>query len=753
MSSDRGWLNEGGINHREGEAPAEPQASIRPDTEGAARREPRPPVSIESSRTFLRRDVLKSLAALVPLATVSTSAQQDATPRGLALFRFLESLRTPDGGYGWGDGTLSHLTPTFGAVGCYHLLGQKPPEPIVLARYVRTHHPFALKKLEREMHCFEYQQICALQWLGENPGDFRQQVSSWTKPFAYAKQYEKHGFPIFEYEMMAFVCRQLLGMPLDDFSADFLAYLDSRRRDDGSFNNTPASDGSGGHVLNTWWGLRALDALGRKEEQHDETVQWLQACRRDDGGFTWQPDPAFAGNTDVAYTWAAVRSLELLGASPKETDACIASLMRLRTVEGGFAPREGWDSNPIASYYVLDALRALGALDALNEGSLAQHNARRRLSPDLKVFTIQLEAHGKGSPAEAVDLARALKIDLWGAKNASPAWLAAARNVAKAQNVPVTFFTANEEYGTWVSVPGMGTYSHTSDVIAPAGADIGESLAGGPDVTWEEFRERRLKPLQHGGGCLVWQFGENEPLTRLFLDDSLARSGFAAISSFHFGNPDFTNSEPFLKQYRNQIPYVGLQDAHGDEPWWFADQLEGFRTLFLANEPTWDAWLDALTENRVAAVRRDAVSGGETWMHGRPDVLEAILQQKDRWQWWDNPHVMRPKVSIVALTPQSQFEVARPEKGIALRMRLQWSNTTQGKPKTPKVELVRLLLDGKEVPTQHVTPGPQNRPLDDYFLYQTEELAPGEHVATVIVRDLETREELRRELIFAIRED
>jgi hypothetical protein len=103
-------------------------------------------------------------------------------------------------------------------------------------------------------------------------------------------------------------------------------------------------------------------------------------------------------------------------------------------------------------------------------------------------------------------------------------------------------------------------------------------------VSWEEFRERRLKPLQQGDGRLVWQFGENEELVRMFLDDSVERGGYAAISTYHFGTPDFTNSEPFLHRWRGKIPFVALQDAHGPEPWWFADMTTGFRTLFLATE-------------------------------------------------------------------------------------------------------------------------------------------------------------------------
>ncbi len=158
--------------------------------------------------------------------------------------------------------------------------------------------------------------------------------------------------------------------------------------------------------------------------------------------------------------------------------------------------------------------------------------------------------------------------------------------------------------------------------------------------------------------------------TRIFLDDSLQRGGFAAISTFHFGNPDFANSEAFLHQYREQIPFVALQDAHGAEPWWFADMTTGFRTLFLARTPTWDGWLEALEKNWVVAVRHDAVSRFETWMHGgSKQVVDFIQQRAASWQWWDNPQVQRPLVSLVALTPADEFEAARPDSGVVLRVR------------------------------------------------------------------------------------
>ncbi len=659
-----------------------------------------------------------------------------------AVVAYLESLSRPDGGYAWQDQQRSHLTPTFAVIGSYRALNRTPPNKSRLAEFVRTHHPAQLKKLEQEHREFEFQQIQSLLWLGEDPSAFREQVLGWKKPKGYLKQYEQHAYPIFRFQLTAFTCRALLGLPLSDLSQEFIDYLNERRRANGSFNNTPASDGGDGHVMNTWWGIEALRTLGRTGEKKAETIAWLQACQLPDGGFSYQPKAEIAGWDDVAYTWATVRALKELGSAPGNRDGCIRYLQSLWNADGGFADRPGWASNPVATYYALDALDALGALDAapaVGAGSRARPGQPHGVAPtaDLKVFTIQIEAHGRGSPAEAVDLARALRIDLWGAKNAEPGWIARAQELADRGKVPVTFFVANEEYGTWVDTPGLGTYSHTSDIIAPAGADIGPSLANAGVVSWPEFRRRRLAPLEKAGGRLVWQFGENEELTRIFLDDALQRGGFAAISTFHFGNPDFTDSEPFLERYRLQLPFIALQDAHGGEPWWFADMTTGFRTVFLARAPTWEAWLDALKENWVAAVRHDAVSGFETWMHGgTPEVMEFIRERQDQWRWWDNPDIQRPLVSIVAVTPQDKFEVARPQKGVTIRVRTAWENTAQGLPKKPITELVRLSADGAEVsPTLVAKKRPGGAVLEDhYHQFHIADPAPGRHTATARVR-------------------
>jgi len=379
--------------------------------------------------------------------------------------------------------------------------------------------------------------------------------------------------------------------------------------------------------------------------------------------------------------------------------------------------------------------------------------ARQTLPSNLKVFTAQIESHGQGSPQEAVDLARALKIDLWGAKNGKPEWMQRVRALAAERNVPVKFFTADEEYGTWVDIPGLGTYSHTADLFAPYGADIGPALGRRGNtkaVSWPEFRTRRLVPLEKAGGRLFWQFGENEELVRMFLDDSVERGGFAAISTYHFGNPDFTNTEPFLHRWRGKIPYVALQDAHGTEPWWFSDMTSGFRTLFLATEPTWDGWLTALKNQWTVPVRRDVWTRGKVWTHSSSrEVLDYVMARESEWRWWDNPKVSRPMVSLVAIKPGDVLEGKHPERGVLLRVRCAWTNTTQGLAKEPISEFLKLVVDGREAQPELVARKNQNGLHQDHAYYlPLPDISSGKHSATVTVRVLATKVEVTRTIEF-----
>ncbi|GAA4305418.1 prenyltransferase/squalene oxidase repeat-containing protein [Compostibacter hankyongensis] len=665
---------------------------------------------------------MRAALSLVLVLMAATAGAQSIWKEGLLSYIHTR-LEKSDGGYGWEDQPDSHLTPTYAVTGILNDIGALPENKAALAAFILTHHPQHGPNHEAgpsgaEMRNLVYQQIRAIRWLGGDVSSFREPVSQWRSQAGDIANYEKHGYPVLIQDMMTPVCRDLLGLPHPDRDS-VLIYLQSRRRKNGSFNNAPAADGGDGNVLNTYWSIYVLHILGKSETQKQATITWVRNCQLADGGFTHQPHPLIGANDEVAYTWAAVKTLQLLSAAPADRDACIRYLLSLRNADGGFGNRPGLPSTPISTYYAVDALKTLNAFSALDTAKTV-----RQLPPDdtadlsgLKVFTVQFEAQGSGSPEEAVELADSLHIQLWGSKNGPAGWTAAAQRIADRKKVPVTFFTTDEPYGKNVTITGMGTFSHILDFIAPAGLELPDI---GEDPAWAQYRKRFVQPLLDHGGALLLQISNNEPLARMLLDESVKRKGYAAISTIHFIQ-NFLFWNPYLYQYRYQYPFVALQDAHGTEAWWWSDELTAYRTLFLGNAPTYAEMMKALKANRVVAVRHDSLTGYKTRMlGGAPGVQAYIKARQDKWKWWSgkDPAVPeRPWAIITMVTPADSFEAARPDTGMAIRIRCWWQ-ATRPVLRRPLVTLQELRIDGTPVKPLYVEKKDRRgRLTDSYYLY------------------------------------
>lgn len=669
-----------------------------------------------------RRDLLKTFSGA---ALVCGAAE---TPPREGLLRYLESLRKQGGAYGWASESLPHLTPTYFVVGCYHLLDLQPPSAPELAAWIRSNNPLPKRRHEdRPLRRFWFEQIQTLQWLNQDASGFAKEIAAWLGPIEFTTRYELGGNPVFQQEVHALRCRALLGL---DPTPQWKQYVLSRQRLNGTFNTTPGSDGSDGHVMNTLWGLQALRVIGEATVAKDRLSEWIQACQLPSGGFTYAPAPTIAPIDDIAYTWAALKALAILGAEPRDRQAATKYIYGLSDGSNGlaFRDREDRQPSPMATFYALDSLKALGA--ELPRGGYRLPTVVRGARRNWRVFTIQIEAPGKGSPAEAVEMARALGIHLWAAKNTAPGWIERAQAIAYQSKVAVEFCVGDEEYGTYFGLPGLGTYSHLVDFVAPDQESIGPAMAPKQaHIPWEKFRDDRLRRLQAGDGRLIWQFNENEELTRVLLDDAVASGSYSAIASFHFGNEDFRNTQPFLMRYEGVLPFIGLQDNHAAEPWWWGDQLEGFRTVFLAEDPSWEAWLDALKGRRVMAIRHDAVTNFQTQYAGGDSEVRAVVDQ-----WWKarRSTLLRPAALVTAVRADEEHDEHRPQSGVRLRVRCLHGNTSQGLPQTERAKLVRLLLNGKEVQWQTM------EQKNDRYHY-VDVTTPGRHTAEVVVHDSRTQ--------------
>ncbi len=679
------------------------------------------------------------IAAVAPLCLRAQPSWQQAT-----LGYIEKNLAKDAGGYGWEDQPDAHLTPTFAVTGILYYLDKLPANREKLIAFINTHHPQRGKNIEAgpsgtEERDLVFQQMQSLKWLNGDISSFEKEVVAWKPQNNKVSNFEDHGYPVFLQEMMTPVCRSLLNASVQDVTDHYAGYLRSRRRENGSFNNAPASDGGDGNILNTYWGLYGWRQIIRADdEKQQQTTGWIKSCQLKNGGFTHQPDPLTGGNDEVAYTWAAIKALQLLSAEPSDKKACIRYLVSLRNDDGGFGNRPGLPSTPMSTYYAIDALKTMNAFPALETADFPGRPAKKSADlSGLKVFTVQFEASGTGSPSEAVMLADSLRIHLWGAKNSNPAWRKAAQKIADERKVRVIFFQADEAYGKTVTIPGHGSFSHIMDYIAPAGLTKKIDLDG---TSWQTYRQSFIEPLLKNNGALIMQVTNNEPMGRIILDESVQKGGYAAISTIHFGQ-NFSFWLPWLHEYRHQLPFVALQDAHGTESWWWGDELAGYRTLFLAKNNSYESMMDALKNNRVVAVRHDSVSGFKTRMlGGAPGVQSFMRSREDTWKWWKEGtrELNRPGAAITVVSYKDSFEVARPASGVNIRIRCRWAGVRQTL-KEPLMVLENLKIDNVEAKAEYVEKkDKQGAVADSYYLFSLPRPSGGNHIIEAVFKDLKT---------------
>ncbi|WP_446743418.1 prenyltransferase/squalene oxidase repeat-containing protein [Silvibacterium acidisoli] len=649
------------------------------------------------------------------------------------IVKVIERHRKADNGYGWLSRVDGHITPTFAAVACYRLLGMSVPDAEAVAEFARTHYPVPDGLSQQPLWRLDYEQAQVLLWLGHDMDTSK--AAQWQKPLAYNTYFEQNGYPTLQHQAMAVRLRKISGEHGGSTTQEWESYFNERQRNNGTYNNAPAADGSDGHIVNTVWAIDALEDLGIRKHLSEAGISWIKDCQMPGGGFTWSPLAELGRQENMIYTWAAIKLLARAGSAPKNKAACIRWIEEQRDVQGGYRSNAASFANLTATYYALDALRILGASHRA-AGNARSTVSRPSLPAAIKIFTAQIEAPGNGSPAEAVMLAEHLKIDLWTAKNSSPGWIQQAQTIADRRGSRIRFAQGNEEYGTYTSVAGFGMYSHLDDLVAPGDVDLGpyppQKNVGMP---WTLFRDTRIRKVLAERGRMIWQFNENEELTRILLDEAARTHSYAAVSSFHFGLDDFLEFEPFLMEWEGRLPMIGLQDAHGGESWWWAEQLAGFRTLYLAEDASWEGFLKALDNKWTLSVRHDRSRNGETqWSGALPEVRRFIEEREEQWAWWKNDKPSVPLAAVTKLEANAPFEAGAPEDGVSLRIRLRYDTGSSPNNQAflePQTALLSLEVDGREVRPEAV-----EAKADRYLICRR--VSANARQATAVVRDMAT---------------
>ena len=155
------------------------------------------------------------------------------------LLEYLERHAREDGGYGFFDQPDSHLEPTYAIIGCYHLLGKAPPRRSSLGKYLKRLGNF----FGTPRNLFVHRQLQSLHWLGEPVDSLRtvKDAGHFSSSVEWKPRTHRMGATVLQIETRGLWCRKLLGHPLENVRTAWKEYLTPRRRENGSFNNTPAS--------------------------------------------------------------------------------------------------------------------------------------------------------------------------------------------------------------------------------------------------------------------------------------------------------------------------------------------------------------------------------------------------------------------------------------------------------------------------------------------------------------------------------
>ncbi len=413
------------------------------------------------------------------------------------------------------------------------------------------------------------------------------------------------------------------------------------------------------HLISTHDAVMTLTALGLPVPDKQACINWIRSCQTPAGGFRWHPTAtAYSNQPDVWYTWAALQTLNALGAKPANQAACVQWLNTLQNPDGGFGDRPGWASRLFSTYYAVESLYWLtgDARRAIITRQLAR--TAEEVIPEGRYHIYQ--AHHK-SPAGGpgmVDSVAAMGLNLIGIKSTEKAILPGegmsqgvkeARAYAARKGYKLEIVECPENYShklNWFS--GLSA-DHVSNFIIPPGLSNAALStyntayqAGKLGLPWISFKEQVIQPILNLKTLFYPELDYTMANAYMVYDEGLdGHTGYNAIPGAHFGNSDWMRHFPYKERWIGRLPVVADGDAHGDIQQW-RKWLNEFRNVYIAPDYHYEAYLDASSHGRSVCVIR--YSTGEIRYYGAPSAVDYLKKHRKEWQWWSEKrpqHVKR----------------------------------------------------------------------------------------------------------------
>jgi hypothetical protein len=423
-------------------------------------------------------------------------------------------------------------------------------------------------------------------------------------------------------------------------------YIRGRQAPGGGFVDVRAADrpplDDEAHLLYTMHAVASLKLLGASVPQADLCANFVRGCQLANGAFRWHPNAKVAGDAaDIYYSWAAVRTLDLLGQAVPKSDACSAWINGLQNHDGGFGDRPGWRSRLYSTYYAVHALALLHG-----DARVAITRKKRVRVPEEPIPAGQFGIYqglNKVPACTAGDLAglsrRGLNLLALKSQRLEDALLLLP--AIRQQNLAQDVVLCPEAYPHRLLRPGGLVLDHVGNfMLDPRWGSRQQAVwqaadeAGRQNLPWNEYRRRVIEPLRKIGGiCYPEQDFEME-LAYTAYDSSRTDTYNAVLVGFNWSPRDFVRVFPWRERFVDQLIPVADADAHGDLQKW-SPQLDHTRHLFVAHGPTYADFLDAARAGRVVCViaNPEGVASGVSY-YGRPASVDYVRRQIDIWRWW-----------------------------------------------------------------------------------------------------------------------
>ncbi len=426
-----------------------------------------------------------------------------------------------------------------------------------------------------------------------------------------------------------------------------VAYVRSRQAASGGFvdvrseNATPSDHDA--HIAHTYFALASLKLLGHSPTSAERArcVTFVQGCQTTSGGYRWNPQDTLPANqADVYYTWAALRSLAILGSTPRQSVQCLQWLNSLQNHDGGFGDQTGWRSRLYSTYYAVHSLALLG--DNLRNAIKPKQVARPRVeaipADSLNIY----QALFKTPVIEPNDLAALShrKLNLLGLK--SDQFDAAERlfSTIDQHKLPLDIVLCPEAYPHRARSFGGLLLDHVGNFTLDARWNAPQKNtwlradeAGRQSLSWTEYQQRVLSPLRAASLCYPEQDFTQEHAYIAYDHGSYN----AVLVGFNWAPRDFVRVFPWRERYVDRLTPIADADAHGDLQKW-SPQLDHTRMLYIARSPSYADFLLSASAQRVVGVVADpeGVPEGISY-YGPAAAVDFVKRHVETWRWWPRP--------------------------------------------------------------------------------------------------------------------